>query len=420
MFHQNFQTMSKTSISFYPHLDKKNKKTGKVPVYLRIINNRGKAEIRLSIDVDEQTLHLWNPRMMRFEDSKLPINKLLNKLQTEFDELVYRSSTKLNELSAKDLRDHLLGSKTPKGDLVINFLWQYYHNSLLNKSTIEHGTKKNYKKAINHLEQFLLHSQRTELALTDFSFTISNEFKDYLLSDIPEKNKKGMVESSASGNIKKLKSILERAVEDGKIPRNPFLGIKLKAQSRYREKLNSHEIKAIHQFNFSEFPTLDKVRDIFMFSVFTGLAYHDSMTLKKNQLQQWEEKGLYINLQRTKTLVETRQFIVNQANSIIEKYKLMMLYRDTLLPPISNQQLNMRLKTIAEKVGIHKPLSSHIARHSYRQLLSEAGIKDLAAIKTMMGHSRNRDIDAVYHTVTEKQLLESKAQFQLFLNELFK
>lgn len=420
MFHQNFQTMSKTSISFYPHLDKKNKKTGKVPVYLRIINNRGKAEIRLSIDVDENTLHQWNPRMMRFEDSKLAINKLLNKLQTEFEELIYRNSNKLNELSARDLRDYLLGSKTPKGDFVINFLWQYYHNSLLNKTTIEPGTKKNYKKAINHLEQFLIHSQRTELTLTDFNSSVSNEFKDYLLSTFPEKNKKGMTESSASGNIKKLKSILERAVEDGKISRNPFLGIKLKAQARYREKLNSHEIKTIYEFNFSEFPTLDKVRDIFIFSVFTGLAYNDSIALKKNQLQRWEGNELYIHLKRTKTGVETRQFLVSQANSVIEKYKSIMEYKETLLPPISNQQLNMRLKTIAEKVGIHKPLSSHIARHSYRQLLSEAGLKDLAAIKTMMGHSRNRDIDAVYHSVTEKQLLESKLQFQLFLDNLFK
>jgi site-specific recombinase XerD len=80
----------------------------------------------------------------------------------------------------------------------------------------------------------------------------------------------------------------------------------------------------------------------------------------------------------------------------------------------------MRLKTIAEKVEINKPLTSHIARHSYRQLLAEAGLKDIASIKTMMGHSRSGDIDAVYHSVTEKQLLEAKKQLQKFLDKLFK
>lgn len=420
MFHQNSKTMSKTSISFYLNLSKKSPKTGKVPVYLRIVNNRDKAETRLSLDLSENDILLWNPRIMRVEDNKLPVNKLLNKYQQQFEELIYQNNDKLNELSAKQLRDQLMGKKVSYGDSAIGFMWEYYHNAIINRSSIEEGTKKNYKKAINHFERFLTHVNKSDLPLSDFNITISNEFKDYLLSSFPLKEKKAVTESTASGTIKKLKAILQRAVDEEKLNRNPFSGIKLKAQSRYREKLNSHEIKAIQQYNFTEFPTLDKVRDIFMFSVFTGLAYNDAMSLKKNQLQTWQDKDTYIHLKRTKTDVETRQFLVSQANTIIEKYKTAMTYKETLLPPISNQQLNMRLKTIAERAGIHKPLTSHIARHSFRQLLSEAGLTDLAAIKTMMGHTRNHDIDAIYHTVTEKQLLDAKRQFQQFLNELFK
>ena len=62
-------------------------------------------------------------------------------------------------------------------------------------------------------------------------------------------------------------------------------------------------------------------------------------------------------------------------------------------------------------------LSTHIARHTFRQLLGEADIYEMGVIKRMMGHSKNREIDGTYYTVTEARLMESKRKFDLYLNK---
>lgn len=412
--------MAKASIIFFPHVGKKNQRNGKTPMYVRIVLHSGKAETRLSADVNEQEIVLWNPRIMRFENNKMSVNNLLNKYQQDFEEIIFRNSNKLNELSAKDLRDLLMGTCKRLEKTISQYTDDYYTNSIALKNTITPGTKKNYRMAIKHLQSFLSYHNNSSMVMSQATITMGNNFLDYLLSSIPELKKIGMTESSAAGNVKKLKAIFQRAFDEGVIDRNPFQGLKLKTQAPPRQKLSSEEVKALFTCELKEFSTLDKVRDIFMFSVFTGLAYADAIGLRKNEMQNWKNNEYYIHLNRTKTNVETRQFLISQTCGIIEKYKEFNKLKETLIPSISNQQLNMWLKIIAEKVGISKPLSSHIARHTYRQLLSEAGIKDLAAIKTMMGHSRNKDIDAVYHNVTEKQLLEAKEQYQIFLNEILK
>ncbi len=412
--------MAKASIIFFPHVGKKSLRNGKVPMYVRIVLHSGKAETRLSADVNEQEIALWNQRIMRFENNKMSINKLLNKYQHDFEEIIFRNSNKLNELSAQDLRDLLMGKCKTLEKTIPQYVDDYYTNSVVLKNTITLGTKKNYSKAIKHLHSFLSYHKNSSMVMSQATITMGNNFLDYLLSSIPELKKTGMSESSAAGNIKKLQAIFQRAFDEGLIVRNPFKGLKLKTQAPPRQKLSSEEVKALFNYELKEFSTLDKVRDIFMFSVFTGLAYADAIGLRKNEMQNWKNNEYYIHLNRAKTNVETRQFLISQTCDLIEKYKEFNKFKETLIPSISNQQLNMWLKIIAEKVGISKPLSSHIARHTYRQLLSEAGIKDLAAIKTMMGHSRNKDIDAVYHNVTERQLLEAKEQYQTFLNEILK
>lgn len=88
-----------------------------------------------------------------------------------------------------------------------------------------------------------------------------------------------------------------------------------------------------------------------------------------------------------------------------------------VLPKRSNEKLNQNLKSLAALAGIPFNLSSHIARHTHRQLLAEAGIEDMGVIKRMMGHSGSGDIDSVYYSVTESRLLEAKGKFERYLQE---
>jgi integrase len=56
-------------------------------------------------------------------------------------------------------------------------------------------------------------------------------------------------------------------------------------------------------------------------------------------------------------------------------------------------------------------------RHTFRQLLGEAGIEDFGVIKRMMGQSRRGEVDEVYYSVTENGLMRAKEKFQEYLTK---
>lgn len=410
--------MAKLSIYFFPNYKKQSKRNGRIPIYFRIIGFRQKAEARLSIEVQPESISLWNQNSMRFISAEDNANKLINKYQQTFDDYILINAQKLCDLSAKELRNEILGIKKSSQIVAKDFVNQQYQDFVLRNDATTEGTKKNYKKAIIHFFNFLDFKGFSDITIQKLNHYNGREFLDYLLLSEPKYKKLPLAEPSAAGYIKKIKCIFQKAVYQGIIQINPFDGLKLKTKSPKRDKLNSFEIRNIYHCDLTNYPNLCRIRDYFIFSTFTGLAYSDIMDLKEENLQHWKDELTLLELKRTKTSVETRQFLCNQSILLIKKYKCIFDNRNTIFPKISNQKYNDGLKILAEKLSIKKNLSSHIARHSFRQIIAESGIRDIATIKLMMGHSRNNDIDAVYHTVTEKQLIEAKVLLQEYINEL--
>ncbi|MDQ3192820.1 MAG: site-specific integrase [Bacteroidota bacterium] len=412
--------MATGSLVFFPNRKKISKRDNKIPMYMRIIWNRKKAEAKLLLEFNDNELLKWNSFTMRFDERNNPVNEKLQKLESKFKEILLKYAESPLAVTSNDLRNELLQMNQEKHETILNYCWKYYNSSVIPNYNLSSGTKKNYQKAIRHLDRYLVFENKEKLKLSDLNIALVNSFWDYLLSTYPKINKTGMTEVSASANIKRLRTILDRAYNEELISRNPFKTLKLKNKSPKKDKLNSRDIQLLYQVNLQDQSNLEKVRDIFLFSLYTGLAYKDAMVLKRSQLQEWQDEEIFLNLPRVKTDIDTKQFLVSYAKEIIEKYKEApdVIRSGGLIPRMSNQQLNLRLKIIAERAGININLTMHIARHSFRQLLSEAGINEIAVVKTMMGHSLNNDIDNVYYNVSEKSLLAAKKQFENYLKQI--
>jgi hypothetical protein len=67
----------KTSLIFYPNLPKKNAKTGKTPIYMRVCFQGKKSETRLNTELDEQHLLIWDKMAMRVAEKNSPVNQYL-------------------------------------------------------------------------------------------------------------------------------------------------------------------------------------------------------------------------------------------------------------------------------------------------------------------------------------------------------
>ena len=411
--------MAKPSITFYPKMERRTNKTGRVPIYARLVLNRQKTEYRLPVDVNINSLSDWNQMFMKFpEEIESDANRIITKFQQIFNDIVFQHAHVLDQLNVKSLKGYVFGIKEDKLIDVKFYLRNYFHENIEKGTSITIGTKKNYIKAINHFERFLKFVKKEDLQLSLVHNSIGSEFYDYLKKSYPQYDKKPLTDASASGNVIRIKHLFDKALEKNLIKSNPFGGLKLNTRCPKRGKLNTIEVQSLYKVDLSTNYKLDKVRDLFLFSVFTGLAYSDVMELKKVNIQIDSNGEYFMEIKRHKTDIIVNQYLPLQAIQIINKYELCSLYKETVLPKISNQYYNDTLKELGVLCNINKKVSTHIARHTFRQLLAEAEVIDLAAIKTMMGHSRNSDIDSIYHDVTSKQLLNAKNKYQEFINRL--
>ncbi len=413
----------KASLNFLPKPEKKSSKSGRIPLYARVCLNGKKCERRLNIEVTETELLKWNPISMRFSDRSFYGNTVISVIDVRFGQFLGSYCLNLHEHTPESIMNFIIGEVKEKPVLALSYSEGYYQDTVSNNGNLAEGTKKIYKKAINHFRNFLKYSNNENLTISSLSNSIALQFKDYLLKEVelslsPKKVKIAMTEPSAAVIVKKFRTIFDRAILEGKLEKNPFKIVKLKHRSARRGRLSINEVKKLAELDLTNFEAQKVYRDIFLFSVFTGLAYQDAMYLKKTELQYLPSGEIKLKTDRTKTGVQTELFLTKQAAEITDRYsnQLEQNIRGNILPYRSNKEVNLQLKYLADLANIPMKLSHHIARHTYRQLLAEAEIEDMAVIKKMMGQIRSYDIDDIYYLVTDNKLLAAKEKFQIYLN----
>ena len=146
---------------------------------------------------------------------------------------------------------------------------------------------------------------------------------------------------------------------------------------RKRRFLSPEELVRIETCKVAT-PSLEKVRDMFMFQCYTGLAYSDLRKFDFRLVQQRGNRYILHDV-RKKTNEDFYIVLLPPAMEILGKYE----YK---LPLMTNEQYNMRLKLIAESAGLDKNLTSHMGRHTFATMSLNSGIK-IEVLAQMMGHA---------------------------------
>src|SRR5690606_13197805 len=119
---------------------------------------------------------------------------------------------------------------------------------------------------------------------------------------------------------------------------------------------------------------LDQVKDIFLFSCFTGLAYSDVKKLSRNDIVLGIDGEKWIKIKRSKTDTRSSIPLLPTALSILRKYKDPpdVSNKERLLPVLTNQKMNGYIKEIADLCGITHHLTLHLARHNFATTVPSA------------------------------------------------
>ncbi len=191
--------------------------------------------------------------------------------------------------------------------------------------------------------------------------------------------------------MKCLKKILSLARANDWMHHDPFAGMKFQTKEVVREALSKNEIKRLMTKEF-ECDRLNYVRDVFIFCVFTGLAYIDAYNLTADHITTDNNGDEWIRKARQKTDNMCNIPLLDIPKMIIEKYRdnPLCIRSGRLLPIQSNQKMNSYLKEIAVKCDIKKPLTTHIARYTYASVVCLANGVTMENVAKMLGHSDTR------------------------------
>jgi site-specific recombinase XerD len=368
----------------------KAKLNGDVPVYLKINidGERTSFQIKRHIHPD-----FWDAQRSQMKGRTIEAKVFNDYLEA----ITVRAHNQYNQLLKEHdsvtpfrLRDAILGTKTAQPRQVIEIWEEYIANltQLVGKETSETTVRK-HRSCKNYFSEFLQkHYKVKDVSIKMVNYQMINSFNLFLKTD------KRIGFNTAIKFLQNFKRIIIISMRNGWLTSDPFSGVKLTLKNVARPYLTEEELERVMAFD-SPIDRLMKVRDFFLFSCFTGLAYSDVKKLRGKELVRSDE-GYWIKTFRQKTgeianipLLPVPLSIINKYNPIEDIYD-----EDPVLPVPSNQKLNAYLKELADLTGISKTLSFHVARHTFATTVTLTNGVPIESVSKMLGH---KDLKSTQH-----------------------
>lgn len=395
------RTTNTFGIQFITRVNKA--KDGKAPIYVRITVDSRRVEISLKRWIDTAD---WNSQKGMARGSREEIKSLnhyLEEVKARLMECYQEMQIQKQLITADAIKRQFLGSDEKEHTL--SKLVEY-HNSKY-KSVLAWGTMKNYMTTQKYIQRFLNDRLVTsDIFLSELSYKFITDFEFYLRAYEPKDHQKAMTNNGVMKHLERLKKMAGLAVRLEWISRDPFEKYQLRFLRVEREYLEAEELAAIENKEF-KIVRLQWVRDLFVFSCYTGLAYIDTMNLTPDNINIGIDGEHWIITCRQKTDQPVRIPILAKAWEIIEKYRShpRALAKGTLFPVISNQKLNSYLKEIADFCEIRKNLTFHLARHTFATTVTLCNGVPLETVSKMLGHTKITTTQ-IYARVVERKISE--------------
>ena len=373
------------SILFYLKRAKANAQ-GLAPIFQRITINGKRLDNSTGKFVDPSK---WHPEMSKMrgnsEEARL-INAHLDNLRTKILIAEKELNKKDIPVNLETLKNVLLGTKERQRLLVPIF--QEHNNKIKELLGIEYapGTYERYQTSLKHTKDFLNWKYNvSDIDITKIDHAFVTDYEFYLRSVRKCSN------NTAVKYIKNFNKIIKLCLANDWLDKNPFANYKSKVKEVERVYLSEDEIQNIINKDFKT-ERLTLVRDIFLFSCFTGLAYIDVKNLTKSHINIGIDGDKWIFTHRQKTESASKIPILPVTQMIIDKYvnHPQAINEEKLLPILSNQKMNAYLKEIAAVCEIEKELTFHIARHTFATTVTLTNGVPIESVSKMLGHKNLR------------------------------
>jgi site-specific recombinase XerD len=384
---------------------------GLVPIFQRVTVNSKRIDKSTGKYID---VLKWSSEMSKVKgnsEEARSINGHLDNLKNKVFMAEKTLIAKDIEITSETLNNELFGIKERGRTLIPIF--EEHNRKIEELLGIEYapGTLERYKTSLKHTINFIKWKYNiSDINIDKIDHAFITEYEFYLRSVHKCAN------NTAVKYIKNFHKIINQCLANGWLVKDPFVNYKSKVREVVRVFLTEEEIERIISKTFVS-QRLELVRDIFVFSCFTGLAYIDVKQLTRNHISIGIDGDKWIFTTRQKTETLSKIPLLPMAQQIIDKYENHPLSNNEnrLLPILSNQKMNAYLKEIADVCGINKDLTFHIARHTFATTVTLSNGVPLETVSKMLGHT---NLKTTQHYA---KILDSKISHDMqFLKQKFK
>ena len=376
---------TKITLHFYAKSTKSNS-AGQFPIYVRLTVNGKRLEFSSKKFVEPSK---WSSEMTKMKgqsEEARSLNEYLDLMKSKVFDIQMGLIHRNEEITIEVFKNILNGTKERHRLLIPIF--EEHNNKIKELIGIEYapGTYERYKTSLKHTKDFLNWKYSiSDIDITKIDYAFITDYEFYLRSV------RKCANNTAVKYIKNFNKIIKICLANDWLDKNPFANYKSKVKEVERVYLSEDEIQNIINKDF-KIERLTLVRDIFLFSCFTGLAYIDVKNLTKSHISIGIDGDKWIFTHRQKTETASKIPILSVTQMIIDKYAdhPQSVNEEKLLPILSNQKMNAYLKEIAAVCEIEKELTFHIARHTFATTVTLTNGVPIESVSKMLGHKNLR------------------------------
>ncbi len=383
-------------------------------IYARITVNGKKVNLSINQKAD---ISSWDSKRQRIKGNSVnarSINLYLDEVKSDLVQSFRDLKAESKIVTPELVKARYLGEDIKIYSLVNIF---NYHNDKMGVK-LASKTLCHYKTSQKYILEYVQHEYNKEdIFLQDLDYAFIVGLESFLRSYQPKHYQGKIGNNAVMKHIQRLRRMVTLAYHIEWIAKDPFIKFKPKLEKKEREFLTTIELQKIENLKTS-IERLSLVKDLFIFSCYTGISYGDIMDLTKKCIVRGIDDNLWLMANRNKTGTPFKIPILPTPELLIRKYENhpRTQFNGRLLPTISNQKLNSYLKEIADLCGIEKNLTFHMARHTFATTVTLTNGVPIETVSKLLGHTKLATTQ-IYARVVEKKLSEDMMNLRDKLNE---
>lgn len=342
---------------------------------------------------------IWNPETGRANgrsENAVTVNRAIDELTREITNHYNHIKKSLGFVTAELVKNAVKGIGQKPVTLLA--LFREHNEEFKKRIGVDRikETYDSYQRSYKHLAAFVQEKKGVEdITLRSLDKVFYDDFEIFLQTDCKMKPK------TVHEHLYRLKKMTMRAVSQGTLRRDPYCRLHPELPKRKSRHLKLEDLKTLMSTQIDK-PNLQRVRDWFIFSTFTGLAYADLKRLSVNDITQAEDGSWWIHIKRQKTDTPSVIKLLDVPLRIIEKYKHER-QGDKVFNLYTREYLIRLTRELGEEYGFY--LTFHKARHNFGTHMTLSLGVPLETVSKMMGHT-NITTTQIYAQVTDKKVDE--------------